>query len=587
MKFIIRVAVVKLHSCIRKIIRKLIPKTITPVVRIDQISEFTHLSRIENYKKYKVKNRIAYYTAVTGGYEVPKVPEFLDFDVDYFLFTDDESLQVREPYQKVLLDKYESDPTRLARWVKTNPHLILPDYDYAIWVDSNILSRNSLMPYVDLLRKTGSDIGMFKHPQRNNFQEEVEACISLAKDSTRDIQFQFEAYKENYGIEKLNQVELIETNVFVVNLKSDSAKSFLEGWYKEIFKYSRRDQLALPAAVCNTPNLKILHLEQDSSEIPRFNKKNFEIYKHGVNNYIEPTYLPSVNTLSTYTAYNDAAEDSTLTIVVPVYNAPEEVEELLQSISNQTDKDFELVLVDDCSEQRTKDIIASYEFANSNVIVHEVNKGYTITVNDGVEAANGNLIAVLNSDTVLPSTFVEEVKAYALQYPDYSAFGPITNAGSWQNVPNLRDKDGNIAVNELPLGVDIDQFNERIKEIGLAGKLVNVNLLNGFCYIVRREVYDKVGMLDHIRFPKGYGEEDDFFIRANIEGFKVGIMTGLYVYHHKTKSFTSEQKKMFSKSGLEELHRTYSKGLVVRLVKNSSENPDLHNLRSIFLREFY
>lgn len=556
------------------------------------IAEGGHKYRVDNYLKYKgVNNKIAFFTAITGGYEDFKLPEFFDLDIDYFVFTDDASLFVPQPFKKILLDKYESDPTRLARWVKLNPHKILSSYDYTIWVDSNLLVRGSLIHYVSMMKRKNSQLGFFKHPERSTLEEEITACKKLSKDTDRDIDNQFQVYLSKYGAERLSEVSLIESNVYIADIKSSGVDKFFQDWYFDLFRYSRRDQISLPIALLNNQGLNVFYCEDDRSLIPRFNKSIFEIFRHvDKSTYLTPTFFEPAKALKLHDLelISSSKSKSSISIVVSVYNAHEEVKELLDSLVLQTDKDFELVIVDDASDQDAKNVLVSYQSKIPlTLLTHDVNKGYTRTVNDGVSLANNNMIVVLNSDTVLPVDFVCKLKSYSMKFPNIDAFGPLTNAGSWQNTPDLRDKTGKIAINKLPYGMDVNQFNSQLCSSNDDLSLVKVNLLNGFCYAVRKEVYEATGLLDEETFPTGYGEEDDFFIRLNSLGFQAAVMTGVYVFHHKTKSFTSEQKKSYSKAGLQSLYAKHTKALVTRLVKNSSENPLLKQHRDEVKKKFY
>jgi O-antigen biosynthesis protein len=595
----IKFVIVRGHSLLRKVarffIRNIKKEREKEVARFSPISKDAHIYRVENYLLNKnYNNKVAFITAITGGYEELKFPEFLDRDIDYYVFTDSSSLEVYEPFTKVVMDKYEEDPTRLARWVKLNHYKILRKYDYIIWVDSNLLVRNSLMNYVKDMQANQADFGMFKHPARSNLKQEVEACQRLSKDSFVEIQDQYDSYKTRSNINELNLVQLYETNVYITNMNSDNALQLLKDWYRELFLYSRRDQLALPMAIYKNKQVKIHSLEWNESLTPRFNKFTFEIFKHSdKETYIKPSYLKRSMDLplSTLEIANvaDVKLINLVSIVVPVYNAPEEVSQLLVSIKNQESTKFELILVDDGSNIETKKVLESFTSMDDSVCVisHDVNKGYTTTVNDGLLQASGDLIVVLNSDTVLPKKFVGKLIEYANSNPHISAFGPITNAGSWQNTPNLVGADGKLAINTLPNDMDVDTFNEQLQRSKFANTLVKVNLLNGFCYAVRKSTYDAMGFLDVESFPSGYGEEDDFFIRLNLDGYQAAIMQGLYVYHHKTKSFTSEQKNELCKIGQTTLHSKYSKFTVVRLVKNSSKNPALEAHRQFINSTFY
>jgi GT2 family glycosyltransferase len=555
------------------------------------IGEEEHLQRLSTYKESKAPKRYAFYTAITGGYEELKVPEFFDEEFEYYIFTDDANLVVKEPFVKVVLDKFEVDPTRLARWVKLSPFKLLGSYECAIWVDSCFLVKNSLLPYVRKVELGTADIGMYPHPERVSFIEEAEACRNLLKDNDTEILRQLEWYKNHDGLDEICRAPLIETGVFVANLRSEGTRDLFSLWHAEVFRRSRRDQLSISYAISQVKP-KMLMLEVSRILIPRFNRLIYEIYKHSSDTpYKQANYISNVVSISLDEYLHSAAVQCntvTLSIVVPVYNAEKVLAELLVSIGRQTDSDFELILVNDGSDAPATQLINKCRHSDVIVIENDINIGYTRTVNKGVAVAQGELIVVLNSDTVLPTSFVKDIKQFSTDHPYIDAFGPISNAASWQSVPEIVDPDtGRLAVNALPEGWGVDEVSTYIKAVKIGSKYIPVNLLNGFCYVVRKNVYREAGMLDHDKFPRGYGEEDDFFIRLNLSGKLIAIVPNIYVFHHKTQSFTAEQKSDNSQAGQKVLHELYSKELIQRLVKNSSSNPKLVALRDRIRSEIY
>ena len=98
-------------------------------------------------------------------------------------------------------------------------------------------------------------------------------------------------------------------------------------------------------------------------------------------------------------------------IIVPVYNRPDEVDELLESLCSQTLKDFEVVIVEDGSQKPCKDVC--YKYANI-LDLHYYNKensGPGQSRNYGVERATGDYVIILDSDVVVPDSYLENVNS--------------------------------------------------------------------------------------------------------------------------------------------------------------------------------
>lgn len=115
------------------------------------ISIASRLSSIASYKRHIAEyhaakrafeqndsKRIAVYTAIAGSYDSIKLPERMDPRFDYILFTDKPAPSTGV-WEIRPITYFQKDPTRAARFVKTHPHLLLPGFDIAVWIDSNIM----------------------------------------------------------------------------------------------------------------------------------------------------------------------------------------------------------------------------------------------------------------------------------------------------------------------------------------------------------------------------------------------------------------------------------------------------------------
>ena len=85
---------------------------------------------------------------------------------------------------------------------------------------------------------------------------------------------------------------------------------------------------------------------------------------------------------------------------------------------------------------------------------------------------------------------------------------------------------------------------------------------------------------EEARFPMGYGEEDDYCLRAGAAGFLCGIATNAYVYHVKSASFTSERRKFLAAAGGKQLRRKHTDERVTAGTDFMKRNPELLRMRS-------
>lgn len=209
---------------------------------------------IASYKKNKKKAKVVVYTSFTGTYDTLKLPEVINNDFDYIVFTD-EDVDGHGVYQVRPLNQpeFSSDGSRASRYPKTHPHKLLDGYDVAVWIDASIMITGDLTPMIEGFIKSGMPIGNATHPQRKSLAEEFEACIDLGKDDAEILKAQRDYYKK-IGFETS---DLTNNGVLFFNLKHSELAPVLEIWWEQIRTYSKRDQLSF----------------------------NYALYKHGANRY--------------------------------------------------------------------------------------------------------------------------------------------------------------------------------------------------------------------------------------------------------------------------------------------------------------
>jgi hypothetical protein len=125
--------------------------------------------------------------------------------------------------------------------------------------------------------------------------------------------------------------------------------------------------------------------------------------------------------------------------------------------------------------------------------------------------------------------------------------GPLSNAAVLQSVPTLE-----LSENVVPLGLGIDTVAKEIRHYSrkmsksmssASSAVVPIAIVNGFCFMFKRAVLTHVKGFDTVNFGPGYGEEVDFCLRTRKKGFDALIVPDSYVFHTKTASFQSNEKK--------------------------------------------
>ena len=209
--------------------------------------------------------------------------------------------------------------------------------------------------------------------------------------------------------------------------------------------------------------------------------------------------------------------------IIPVYNRPDEVDELLDSLTRQTFRDFEVVVVEDGSVVPCKDIVDKYADRLSIHYYNKANSGPGQTRNYGVDQASGEYMLILDSDCILPDRYLEAVEA-ELQRQKADAFGgPDRAHESFTDVQKAINyamtsffTTGGIRGGKKKL----DKFYPRSFNMG-----------------VRKDVYQALGGFSKMRF----GEDIDFSIRIFKGGYQCRLFPEAWVWHKRR----TDLKKFF------------------------------------------
>ena len=278
---------------------------------------------------------------------------------------------------------------------------------------------------------------------------------------------------------------------------------------------------------------------------------------------------------------SSAVPVATVDIVVPVYNALEDVKKCLESLQRCTDGlTVKVIVVNDGSDEATTQWLREYCGGKPvfKLIEHEKNAGYTKAVNTGLKASTAEYAITQNSDTIVSPGWLTGLVRCMNSSPDIGIVGPLSNAASWQTVPNLRDEQGNFAVNELPAGYTVDDMAQVVRDASTRA-YPRLPLINGFCFMIKREVITAIGIMDEENFPIGYGEENDYCIRAIEAGYELVIADDVYIFHAKSKSFGHERRKALSVQGSKGVRRKHGSETYSAAVNNSAYNDEIREIR--------
>lgn len=240
----------------------------------------------------------------------------------------------------------------------------------------------------------------------------------------------------------------------------------------------------------------------------------------------------------------------TVEVVVCVHNAGDETLACLRSLTSTTETPHTVHVIDDASDPAVADRLAAFVEGKPwmRLSRHERNQGYTRSADEGVRSADAEWVVLLNSDTVVTPGWLEGLLEVAAEDPETAFVGPVSNAATFQSVPELYGPDGKFAVNALPPGWTPARMAALVAEVS-DRDFPETALLNGFCTLMRRSVVLDLGGFNAAAFPAGYGEENDLCTRARKAGRKLKVADHVYVHHSKSASFGGERRNELAKAG--------------------------------------
>jgi glycosyltransferase involved in cell wall biosynthesis len=223
-----------------------------------------------------------------------------------------------------------------------------------------------------------------------------------------------------------------------------------------------------------------------------------------------------------------------LSLIVPVYNRPDEVLELLQSLANQNDKDFELIVVEDGSSVPCEDICNQFKGEFPIQYFFKENTGPGLSRNYGMEKAVGDYCIFLDSDCVLPPQYIQEVRSFLMTNP-VDAFGG----------PDAADK--GFSHNQKAINYAMTSFFTTGGIRGASEKLEKFHP-RSFNMGITKEVYEKTGGFPNIRYAytKAAGEDLDFSIQILKAGFKTALIPKAFVYHKRRASVQQFARQVYN-----------------------------------------
>lgn len=205
-------------------------------------------------------------------------------------------------------------------------------------------------------------------------------------------------------------------------------------------------------------------------------------------------------------------------IIIPVNGHWDYTLMCLKSIERNT-KDYEIIIIDNGSEPMvTYDDIDSL-VGDKLIIRNKKNLGFPAGCNIGVKVAEGDLICLLNNDTVVTPDWLQHLK-YFIETDQLDVVGPVTNyiSGVQQiSAPTYQDEQEMMDAAQAIYAQNAQQYRRLYRVVG-------------FCMLMKQEVWNDVGGFDEV-FGIGNFEDDDFCLRAIQKGYRLGYALDTFIHH--------------------------------------------------------
>lgn len=224
-------------------------------------------------------------------------------------------------------------------------------------------------------------------------------------------------------------------------------------------------------------------------------------------------------------------------IIIPTYNKKALLLQCLDSIGACTPFPYELIVVDDGSDDGTQEALRTR--SGVRLAVHQSNKGFARAVNTGLMMAKGRTVLILNNDVVVAEHWLENMLACLESAPDIGAVGPVTNyIGGEQQI-------------EVPYK-DLRGMREFAAARNLKDpmKWRETDRLVGFCLLMKRDAVLQTGYFDE-GFRVGNYEDDDWSVRLRLLGWRLFIAGDAFIHHLGSETMRSLDASHFERTNQE------------------------------------
>lgn len=266
---------------------------------------------------------------------------------------------------------------------------------------------------------------------------------------------------------------------------------------------------------------------------------------HRFNRLIENEYVPHNTMFGEIEIYqrkdladthpinmNIQAQSKQVSIIILTWNALEYTRRCVASIQKYTTHPYEIIFVDNASDDGTSDYLKKLVAQNENfrLIINHENRGFAAGNNQGMKIANGDYLLLLNNDVLVSEGWLNRLVSCAEMDNSIGLVGPLTNCISGlQMVANVPYDDP----------ADFPQYAGRLAQ-AQDRRYAPRRRIAGFAMLIKRTLYNAIGGLDET-YGSGNYEDDDYCLRATAAGYNIMVAEDAFIHHFGSSTFKNNR----------------------------------------------
>ena len=449
--------------------------------------------------------------------------------------------------------------------------------DLLVLTSSDLFERFSSKNKNSILVRNGCEFDFFNKKPENIYKSkyekvigyygaisswfDTEILISLAKYFSN---YEFLLVGSTYGCEKLEELEKLSNVTLIGEVEYTKLTEYLYSFDVAIMPF-KINELTIATNPVKVYEYLSSAVSVVATKLPEIDFMGDVVYSaitvddfiHQINNALVEPSKELLNERLDFAKSNDwqsryeqieskiseiKSNQAKVSIILVTYNNLDFTRACLQSMEKYNNyENCEIIVVDNLSQDGTREYLSGYEKNHNNfkAILHDCNSGFAAGNNIGIKEAKGEFVILLNNDTVVTPNWIQNLIKHFTTDDTIGMIGPRTN---------------NIG-NESRLEIHYSDMNQMIEKsydiyYSNVSKQYNIPILAFFCVAIKRDVIEKIGLLDEV-FGIGMFEDDDYCMRVKKDGYKLICADDVFIHHHLGASFDKNpewKEQLFQKN---------------------------------------